>query len=154
MSVGWPQDSRVSWSVNQPAINHLVQLSVLGQWSHLFSQSTSYKSFSVLVSSDRRVSYSVNKPAINYSVIWSVPGQWSQFFFQTTSHKSFSQLVSPRTGRCQLQSINQQYMHIIWSVGKSLGGRLESANQSINQRYISCKSFRALVSSLTVESVT
>ena len=97
MSVGWPQDSRVSQSMNQPAINHLVQLSVLGQWSHLFSQSTSYKSFSVLVSSDRRVSYSVNKPAINYSVIWSVPGQWSQFFFQTSSHKSFSQLVSPRT---------------------------------------------------------
>ena len=141
--------------MNQPAINHLVQLSVLGQWSHLFSQSTSYKSFSVLVSSDRRVSYSVNKPAINYSVIWSVPGQWSQFFFQTTSHKSFSQLVSPQTEDVSYsQSTSNTCIIIIWSVGKSLGGRLESANQSINQRYISCKSFRALVSSLTVESAT
>ena len=140
--------------MNQPAINHLVQLSVLGQCSHLCSQSTSYKSFSLLLSSDRRVSYSVNEPALNYSVIWSVPGQWSQFFFQTTSHKLFSQLVSPRTEESVTRSMNQQYMHIIWSVGKSPGGRLESTNQSINQRYISCKSFSALVSSLTVELVT
>ena len=139
--------------MNQPAINHLVHLSVLGRWSHLFSQSTSYKSFSVLVSYDRRVSYSVNEPAINYSVIWSVPRQWSQFFFQTTTiNHSVSWSVPGQ--KSQLQSINQQYMHIIRSVGKSLGGTLESANQSINQRYISCKSFRVLVSSLTVESVT
>ena len=140
--------------MNQPAINHLVQLSVLGEWSHLFSQSTSYKSFSVLVSSDRRVSYSFNEPAINYSVIWSVPRQWSQFFIQQPAiNHSVSWSVPGQKSQLLGQSTSNTCISF-WSVGKSLGGKLESANQSINQRYISCKSFSALVSSLTVQLVT
>ena len=125
------QDSGVTYSVNQPAINHSVCWSVMTGESVILSMNLPQIIQLFGQFQDSGVSFSFKQPAINHSVSWSVPGQKSQ-----------------------LQSINQQYMHIIWSVGKSKGGRLESANQSINQRYISCKSFSVLVSSLTVESVT